>query len=230
MKNLLFDAIFANLAANALKSYGTFTNSSTGLAMCLLDFRKLFTVDQARVQTIQNRINRSLACAALPRIQEESKLSAKEAAEEKSGADFIEFVEAPSKAPSLPARTPSGKIRRKISDPSSSSSSSNYTPSSSEVKYPVEGCHTDSEREDLCDGNETPIVIRTAPVPSYLSSQPKEASQSIPKKKLKRSKSKKSKKPKKSEKPQPKKTRVSSKKSKKHRSRKSKKAPVDQVF
>ena len=49
MKNLLFDAIFANLAANALKSYRTFSNSSTGLAMCLLDFRKLFTVDQARV-------------------------------------------------------------------------------------------------------------------------------------------------------------------------------------
>jgi len=224
MKNLLFDAIFTNLAANALKSYGTFTNTSTGLAMCLLDYRKLFTVDQARVQTIQNRINRNLARAALPRIQEESKLSAREAEEEKSGADCGEFAEAPSKAPNLPDRTPSGKIRRKISDPSSSSSSSDHTPSSSEVEYPVEGCHTDTEREDLCDGFDTPVVIRTAPDTPLLSSQPKQASQSIPKKKLRKSKSKKSKKSKKSEKPQPKKTRVSNKKAKKHRSRKSKKA------
>ena len=53
MKNLLHNAIFQNLAANALKSYGTFTDESTGLAMCLLDYRKLFTVNQARVQAIQ---------------------------------------------------------------------------------------------------------------------------------------------------------------------------------
>ena len=88
----------------------------------------------------------------------------------------------------------------------------------------MEGCHTDSEKEDLSDGNETPIVIRTAPALPHMSSQPKEASQPIPKKKLRKSKSKKSKKHKKSEKSQPKKTRVSSKKSKKHRSRKTKKA------
>ena len=224
MKNLLFPSIFANLAANALKSYGTFTDTSTGLAMCLLDYRKLFTVDQARVQAIQNRINRALARAALPRIQDESKLSAKEAEEEISLSELAEPVQAPTKAPSLPDRTPSGKIRRKISDPSSSSSSSHHSPSSSEVEYPVEGCHTDSEKEDLSDGNDTPIVIRTAPALSHMSSQPKEASQPIPRKKLRKSKSKKSKKHRKSEKSQPKKTRVSSKKSKKHRSRKAKKA------
>ena len=74
-----------------------FSNTSTGLAMhmCLLDYRKLFTVDQARVQTIQNRINRSLARAALPRIQEESKLSAREAEEGKSGADCGDFRDSP---------------------------------------------------------------------------------------------------------------------------------------
>ena len=97
MKNLLFGAIFANLAANALKSYGTFTDTSPGLAMCLLDYRKLFTVDQARVQTIQNRFNRSLACPALPRIQEESKLSAKEVEEEKSVLVLLNLLKPPLK-------------------------------------------------------------------------------------------------------------------------------------
>ena len=77
MKNLLHNAIFQNLAANALKSYGTFTDESTGLAMCLLDYRKLFTVNQARVQAIQNRINRAIARASLPRIQDDAKISAK---------------------------------------------------------------------------------------------------------------------------------------------------------
>ena len=48
MKKSVFWCYFlANLAANALKSYGPFTDTSTGLAMCLLDYRKLFTVDQA---------------------------------------------------------------------------------------------------------------------------------------------------------------------------------------
>jgi len=56
MKNLLHTAVLQNLAANALKSFGTFTDTSTELAMCLLDFRKLFTTDQSKVQPIQNRI------------------------------------------------------------------------------------------------------------------------------------------------------------------------------
>ena len=101
MKNLLHNAIFQNLAANALKSYGTFTDESTGLAMCLLDYRKLFTVNQARVQAIQNRINRAIARASLPRIQDDANISAKVSEDAKlspDDSDEVTFAKAPAKA------------------------------------------------------------------------------------------------------------------------------------
>jgi len=40
----------------------------------------------------------------------------------------------------------------------------------------VEGCHTDTEREDLSDGNATPLVIRTISATSQQDSQPKDNS------------------------------------------------------
>ena len=230
MKNLLHSAFFQNLAANALKSYGTYTDSSTDLAMCLLDYRKLFTVDQARVQAIQNRINRKLARASLPRIQDDAKLAANEFEDAKLSEDAPEnsgLAKAPAKAVNNSDRTPSGRLRRKFSDPSSSSSSE-HSASTSEVEYPVEGCHTDSERGDLSDGDATPIVIRTTPAASQHVSQPKDNIQPfvprIPRKKS--GKSKKTKKAKKPEKPQPKKSRVSGKRNKKRSSKKSRKVPV----
>ena len=45
---------------------------------------------------------------------------------------------------------------------------------SPEVEFPVEGCHADTENEDLSDGDATPIVIRTASAVSQYDSQPKE--------------------------------------------------------
>ena len=101
MKNLLHNAIFQNLAANALKSYGTFTDKSTGLAMCVLDYRKLFTVNQARVRAIQNRINRAIAHASLPRIPDDAKISAKVSEDAKlsaDGPDELTSAKAPAKA------------------------------------------------------------------------------------------------------------------------------------
>ena len=122
-----------------------------------------------------------------------------------------------------PDRAPSGRLRKKITEPSSSSSSEDSA-SSSEVEYPVEGCHTDAEQDNLSDGLSTPIVIRTVSAPSF-ESQPKENLQPIPSQAYhripKKKKTKKSKKAKKSERSQPKKTRVSSKKNKKHKAKKS---------
>ena len=198
--------------------------------MCLLDYRKLFTVNQTRVQAIQNRINRTIARASLPRIQDDVKISARESEDAKlcaDGADEVILAKAPAKSSDLPDRAPSGRLRKKILDPSSSSSSE-HSPSTSEVEYPVEGCHTDSEREELSDGNSTPIVVRTAAAFSQHESQPTGSSTStlprIPRKKNKKSKH--SKKSKESGKHRPKKSRVSGKKAKKHRSKKTKKAPL----
>jgi len=221
MKNLLHTAVLQNLAANALKSFGTFTDTSTELAMCLLDFRKLFTTDQSKVQPIQNRINRAIARAALPRVQDDAKPSAKSSDDAKLSEDHVPAQASAKNA--HPDRAPSGRLRKKITEPSSSSSSEDPA-SSSEVEYPVEGCHTDTEQENLSDGLSTPIVIRTVPAPSF-ESQPKEIYQPVPSQSYhsipKKKKTKKPKKDKKSERSQPKKTRVSHKKNKKHKAKKS---------
>ena len=221
MKNLLHTAVLQNLAANALKSFETFTDTSTELAMCLLDFRKLFTTDQSKVQPIQNRINRAIARAALPRVQDDAKPSAKSSDDAKLSEDPVPAQASAKNA--NPDRAPSGRLRKKITEPSSSSSSEDPA-SSSEVEYPVAGCHTDTEQENLSDGLSTPIVIRTVPAPSF-ESQPKEIFQPIPSQSYhtipKKKKTKKSKKDKKSERSQPKKTRVSHKKNKKHKAKKS---------
>ena len=61
MKNLLFDSILQNLASNSLKTFGFYEQASLQLKMCALDDRKLFSMDKAKVQSIQNRINWTLA-------------------------------------------------------------------------------------------------------------------------------------------------------------------------
>ena len=112
MKNLLHTAVLQNLAANALKSFGTFTDTSTELAMCLLDFRKLFTTDQSKVQPIQNRINRAIARAALPRIQDDAKPSAKSSDDAKLSEEPVPAQASAKNA--NPDRAPSGRLRKKI--------------------------------------------------------------------------------------------------------------------
>ena len=208
MKTLLYNAVLQNLAANALKEFGSYLDESTTLRMCLLGFRKLFSVNQSRVQPIQNRINRALARVSLPRIEDDSKPSAHDDSNEVSSARKS------GSTAKLPDRAPSGRLRKQISDRSSSSSSVHES-SSSEVQFPYscEGARTDSEQEVASDGNITPIVVNLAPA-KQIQSKP------IPKKSKKSKKDGKSKKS--SSKAQPKKTRVSHKMSKKHKSRKPK--------
>ena len=232
MKKLLFDAVLQNLSTNCLKSFGSYEDSSLNLKMCALDYRKLFTMDKAKIQPIQNRINRALARAALPRISDDVKPSPDEAkviAEEEENS-LNPFFDAEAKNSGAKqyaevarpgTRAPSGRIRKQIADPSSSSSDKDSdSSSSSSVEYPVEGAHTDSDCD--FDGNSTPIIVQTIPAPIQ-QAQPKEAAV-LPRSSKKSKKQKKSKKSKKSSlKPQPKKSRVSSKKSKKHKNKKSKK-------
>ena len=47
--------------------------------MCLLDYRKLFSMDKTKVHAAQNRINRALARANLPRIEDDAKMTPEEA-------------------------------------------------------------------------------------------------------------------------------------------------------
>ena len=209
MKTLLYNAVLQNLAANALKEFGSYLDESTDLRMCLLGFRKLFSVNQSRIQPIQNRINRALARAALPRIEDDSKPSPPEVRED---SNELSSARKSNSSGKLPDRAPSGRLRKHISDRSSSSSSVHES-SSSEVEFPCEGVRTDSDREVASDGNITPIVVNLAPAKQS-------QSQPIPKKSKKPKKDGKSRKS--SSKAQPKKSRVSHKKSKKHKSRKPK--------
>ena len=155
MKNLLYNAILQNLAANALKEFGSYLDESTSLRMCLLGFRKLFSVNQSRVQPIQNRINRALAHASLPRIEDESKPSASGARED---SNEVSAARKPSSSAKLPDRAPFGRLRKHISDHSSSSSSV-HEASSSEVEFSFKSAHTDSEQEVVSDGDITPILL-----------------------------------------------------------------------
>ena len=160
MKNLLYNAVLHNIAANALKEFGSYLQESTDLRMCQLGYRKLFTVDQSRVQPIQNRINRALARASSPRIEEDSKPSA---AETKNDSNEASNSKKSTSNTKLPDRAPSGRLREHISDPSSSSSSDHEKSSSSEVEFPCEGVHTDTEQEYVSDGDVTPIFTNPAP-------------------------------------------------------------------
>ena len=72
MNNLLFDSILQNLASNSLKSFGFYEQASLQLILCALDYRKLFSMDEAKVQSIQKRITRTMAQASLPRIEDDS--------------------------------------------------------------------------------------------------------------------------------------------------------------
>jgi len=78
MKNLLFDSILQNLESNLLKSFGFHEQASLQLKMCARD-RKLFSMDKAKVQSIQNRINKTMARTSAPRIDDDSKPTPEEA-------------------------------------------------------------------------------------------------------------------------------------------------------
>ena len=181
-------------------------------------------MDKAKIQPIQNRINRALAQAALPRMSDDAKPSAVEVKEiveeeeisskpvfhaEAKNSEANQFAEVARPG----SRAPSGRIRKQIADPSSSSSDKDSdSSSSSSVEYPVEGVHTDSDGD--FDGDSTPIFVQTIPAPIQ-QAQPKEAAIFPSRSSKKAKKNKKSKKSKKSSsKPQPKKSRVSNKKSK----------------
>ena len=71
MKNLLFDSILQNLASNLLKSFGFHEQVSLQLKMCARD-RKLFFMDKTKVQSIQNRINKTMARTSAPSIDDDS--------------------------------------------------------------------------------------------------------------------------------------------------------------
>ena len=216
MKNLLFNSVLQNLASNSLKSFGVYEETILNLKMCLLDYRKLFSMDKTKVQAAQNRINRALARANLPRIEDDAKMTPEEAKLESSEAKSSSQGAIDNNSFSVPAkpgsRAPSGRIRKQISD-ASSSSSETESASSSSVEYPVEGRHTDTEEDS--DGTSTPIFIQTVPPPT-VEAQPKSSSLPIPKKSKKSKRSRKAKKSsRKSNKSQPKKSRVSGKKNRK---------------
>ena len=209
-----------NLASNSLKSFGIFYQPSLDVKLCVLDYRKLFTMDKSKKQSIQTRINRTLARANLPRIKDDSKMSAEESKAVQDDPNYASQLSAQSKQISTVAkpgsRAPSGRIRKQIVDPSSSSKTK--PESSSSVEHPLEVQRTDTEQES--DGNTTPIILQTVPAP-FAEAQPKDAVAPIS---TKANKSKKNKKSKKScAESQPKKTRVSGRKSKKSNSNKSKK-------
>ena len=136
IKELMYSATLNNLAANALKSFGSYYHEEFQLDMCLLDYRQLFSMDQARIGPIQNRINRALARANLPSTQEGLKPAAK---------------------------TPkSSKKKAKKQILSSSSSEDSDSGSSSTISYPVEGKRTTTDEDCQSDGNATPVVFKVA--------------------------------------------------------------------
>ena len=106
MKNLLYDATLQNLATNSLKEFGSNLQEYTNLRMCLLGFRKLSSVNQSRVQPIQNRISRALARAFLPKIENDSKPSAPDA---KDDSNDTSAARKSSSTAKLPDRAPSGR-------------------------------------------------------------------------------------------------------------------------
>ena len=118
IKELMYEATLKNLAANALKSFGSYYNEGFQVNMCLLDYRQLFTMDQAKIGLIQNRINRALARTSFPSIQDEAKPSAQ----------------------ALINKSSKGRARNQISSPSSSDDCDSG--SSPTVSCPLEGKHT----------------------------------------------------------------------------------------
>ena len=136
IKELMYTATLNNLAANALKSFGTYYHEEFQLNMCLLDYRQLFSMDQSKIGPIQNRINRALARASLPSTQEGLKL--------------------PAKSPRSSKKKPKKKVL------SSSSSEDSDSGSSSTISYPVEGKHTTTDEECQSDGNATPVVFKVS--------------------------------------------------------------------
>ena len=216
IKELSFNATLENLAANALKGFGSFMHEPSGIRVFLLDNRKLYTFDQARVKTISNAISKENARLAKLSAQDETKLDSDSA-----------------KKPKSTKRKAKKSSHNKIA-PEDDQNEDDSGDSTSSVSIPCEGTHTDSEEDEQFSGNNTPIlaeeksVARAAtPIPpsfnigSVFSSTSRTADFQAQSKQKQKKLKKKDKKPRVSKpKKQPKK---SSKKNKKSKARKHKK-------
>ena len=216
IKELSFNATLENLAANALKGFGSFMHEPSGIRVFLLDNRKLYTFDQARVKTISNAISKENARLAKLSAQDETKMDSDSA-----------------KKPKSTKRKAKKSSHNKIA-PEDDQNEDDSGDSTSSVSIPCEGTHTDSEEDEQFSGNNTPIlaeeksVARAAtPIPpsfnigSVFSSTSRTADFQAQSKQKQKKLKKKDKKPRVSKpKKQPKK---SSKKNKKSKARKHKK-------
>jgi len=216
IKELSFNATLENLAANALKGFGSFMHEPSGIRVFLLDNRKLYTFDQARVKTISNAISKENARLAKLSAQDETKMDSDSA-----------------KKPKSTKRKAKKPNHNKIA-PEDDQNEDDSGDSTSSVSIPCEGTHTDSEEDEQFSGNNTPIlaeeksVARAAtPIPpsfnigSVFSSSSRTTDFQAQSKQKQKKLKKKDKKPRVSKpKKQPKK---SSKKNKKSKARKHKK-------
>ena len=140
IKELSFNATLENLAANALKGFGSFMHEPSGIRVFLLDNRKLYTFDQARVKTISNAISKENARLAKLSAQDETKLDSDSA-----------------KKPKSTKRKAKKSNHNKIA-PEDDQNEDDSGDSTSSVSIPCEGTHTDSEEDEQFSGNNTPIL------------------------------------------------------------------------
>jgi len=141
IKELSFNATLENLAANALKGFGSFMHEPSGIRVFLLDNRKLYTFDQARVKTISNAISKENARMAKLSAQDETKLDSDNA-----------------KKPKSTKRKSKKSGHNKIA-PEDDQNEDDSGDSTSSVSIPCEGTHTDSEEDEHFSGNNTPILL-----------------------------------------------------------------------
>ena len=140
IKELCFTATLENLASNALKGFGSFMHEPSGIRVFLLDNRKLYTFDQARVRTISNAISKENARAAKLSAQDETKLDS-------------ECAKKPKSSKRKSKKTVHNKAASEDDQDEDESAAS-----TSSVSIPCEGTHTDSEEDEQLSGNNTPII------------------------------------------------------------------------
>ena len=142
IKTLCFNATLENLASNALKGFGSFQHEPSGVRVFLLDNRKLYTFDQARVRNIANNIAKENARAAQLSEQDERKM--------------------PSQKPKSSKKKSKKVVKSKSGSECEEEPELLRYSSSSSVSIPCEGAHTDSEEELQQEGISTPVITGEA--------------------------------------------------------------------
>ena len=142
IKSLCFNATLENLASNALKGFGSFQHEPSGVRVFLLDNRKLYTFDQARVRNIANNIAKENAKAAQLSGQDERKM--------------------PSQKPKSSKKKSKKVVKSKSGSECEEEPELLRYSSSSSVSIPCEGAHTDSEEELQQEGISTPVITGEA--------------------------------------------------------------------